>query len=226
MTAMKDVMVMVKVTDVEERATIELSTRQPVVGQPLTATLKNSDEVASSVRWTWEKKDGTTWVDVAGTPTSTSTFEDQLYTSTYTPIQSEIDAELRVGVQYIDNDNDNQAIAAVAFEQPVAASVGGTNEPPEFADGESTTRTIAEDASAGTVVGDPVTATDDHRDALTYTMAQIMPNLVAGEVSPFEIDRRTGQIRVREGAELNYDPVGDTEAVRRTYDPHGHRPRP
>ena len=31
--------VMVKVTDVEERATIELSTRQPVVGQALTATL-------------------------------------------------------------------------------------------------------------------------------------------------------------------------------------------
>ena len=66
-------------------------------------------------------------------------------------------------------------------------------------------RMIAENAAAGTDVGDEVTATDDHRNALTYTMAQESPELVTGEVSPFEIDRRTGQIRVREGAELNYD---------------------
>ena len=65
MTAMKTVMV--KVTDVEERATIMLSTRQPVVGQELMATLGNADEVSDGVRWTWEKKDGATWVDATGT---------------------------------------------------------------------------------------------------------------------------------------------------------------
>ena len=192
--------VMVKVTDVEERATIELSTRQPVVGQGLMATLGNADEVAISVRWTWEKKDGATWVDVEGTPTSTPS----PYIGTYAPLQGEINAELRVGVEYIDTDDDNQTVASVAFEQPVAASVGGANELPEFADGSAAMRTIAEDASAGTAVGAPVTATDDHRTALTYKMTS----------AEFEIDSRTGQIRVREGAKLNYDPVGDTEAVR------------
>ena len=186
--------VMIKVTDVEERATIELSTRQPVVGRLLTATLMNDDEVASGVRWTWEKKDGATWVDATGTIGAPSTTSP--YSNTYTPVQGEINAELRVGVEYIDTDDDNQAIAAVAFEQAVAASVGGTNVAPTFAEGDTASRTIPENSPAGTAVGDPVTATDDHRTALTYELS----------TSPqFEIDSRTGQIRVREGAELNYD---------------------
>ena len=125
LTATKDVMV--KVTDVEERATIELSTRQPVVGRPVMATLGNDDEVVGGVRWAWEKKDGTSWVDVTGTPMSTDAMETEPHTGTYAPVQNEIDAELRVGVQYIDTDDDNQTVAAVAFEQAVAATVGGTN---------------------------------------------------------------------------------------------------
>ena len=198
--------VMVKVTDVEERATIELSTRQPVVGRLLTATLSNDDEVENGVRWAWEKKDGATWVDATGTTTST---DAKPYTSTYTPVQGEIDAEMRVGVEYIDTDDDNQTVAAVAFEQAVAASAGGANIVPTFAEGATASRTIPENSPAGTAVGDPVTATDDHRTALTYTMAQTMPDLAAGEESQFEIDSRTGQIRVREGAELNYDVVAE-----------------
>ena len=218
--------VMVKVTDVEERATIELSTRQPVVGQGLTATLINDDEVASGVRWTWEKKDGATWVDATGTTGTPTT--DPSYSNTYTPVQSDINAELRVGVEYIDNDDDNQAIAAVAFEQSVAASVGGTNELPEFADDPAATRTIAEDASAGTAVGDPVTATDDHRTALTYMMVQATPPATDEAPASFEIDPKTGQISVSASAELNYDPEGVAAAVREytltvsVADPDGH----
>ena len=151
--------VMVKVTDVEERATISLSPRLPVVGRVLTATLGNADEVESGVRWAWEKKNGAAWEDVEGTTTDTDA------SSTYTPAQSEIGAELRVGVEYIDSDDDNQAIAAVTFEHAVAASVGGTNAAPTFADGTEASRTIPENSPAGTAVGDPVTATDDHRAA-------------------------------------------------------------
>ena len=192
---------MVKVTDVEERATIELSTRQPVVGQSLTATLRNADEVASGVRWTWEKKEGETWVDDTGTTTSATTPN---YSSTYTPVQNEIKDELRVGVEYIDTDDDNQTVAAVAFEQAVTASAGGTNESPRFAEGTTATRMIAENAAAGTAVGAPVTATDDHRTALTYQLSTS---------TEFEIDSRTGQ-NLREGAELNYDVEAPTD---RTY---------
>ena len=178
------------------------------------ATLGNDDEVKSGVRWTWEKKDGAAWVDVAGSSMATDADQTDPWSSTYTPAQSEIGAELRVGVEYIDNDDDNQAIAAVAFEQPVAASVGGTNELPEFVDDPdgdpaTTMRTIAEDASAGTAVGDPVTATDDHRTALTYTMVQTDPVLMDEAPASFKIDPNTGQISVSASAKLNYD----TEAV-------------
>ena len=144
----------------------------------------------------------------------TETATTPSYSSTYTPVQNEINAELRVGVEYIDRDDDNQTIAAVAFEQPVAASAGGTNASPEFTEGDTATRMIAENAAAGTAVGAPVTATDDHRTALTYQLSAS---------TQFEIDSRTGQIRVREGAELNYDVV---DAAERTHDPHGHGPRP
>ena len=201
LTATKEVVI--KVTDVEERATISLSTRQPVVGQKLTATLGNADEVASGVRWTWERKDGATWADVEGTTTDSPMAP---YTSTYTPAQSEIGAELRVGVEYIDNDDDNQAIVAVAFEQLVAASVGGTNVAPTFAEGSTATRTIAENSPEGTAVGDPVTATDDHRTALTYVLTGLGSD-------NFEINSKTGQISVSASAMLNYDPVGSTAAV-------------
>ena len=208
-TATKEVMV--KVTDVEERATIELSTRQPVVGQSLMATLKNDGEVASGVRWMWEKKDGATWVDATGTTTPVT---EPSYTSTYTPVQNEIDAELRVGVEYIDTDGDNQTIAAVGFEQAVAASVGGTNADPMFTEGATAMRTIAENAAAGTAVGDPVTATDDHRTALTYTMVQATPAPTDDAPASFKIDPKTGQISVSASAKLNYDVATATD---RTY---------
>ena len=188
LTATKEVMV--KVTDVEERATIELSTRQPVVGQSLTATLMNDDEVESNIRWTWS--------DISGTiPMDTDAV------STYTPVADDANDRLRVGVKYIDTDNKEQTVAAVAFEQAVAATlaVGATNESPSFAEGAPATRMIAENAAAGTAVGAPVTATDDHRTALTYKLT----NSDDSASDEFKIDSRTGQIRVREGAELNYD---------------------
>ena len=202
-TATKEVMV--KVTDVEERATIELSTRQPVVGRSLTATLTNDDEVASDVRWTWTGIEGET----ADSPSPS-------YSSTYTPLPGDANDRVRVGVRYIDTDGRDQTVAAVAFEQPVAPTLAAdaTNELPEFADGSAAMRTIAENAAAGTAVGDPVTATDDHRTALTYTMVQANPAPTDDAPASFKIDPKTGQIRVREGAELNYDPVGNTAAVR------------
>ena len=158
------------------------------------------------MRWTWEKKDGAAWVDVEDSATSTDVdgygYGYPLPLTQVCTLQrrDEIGAVLRVGVEYIDNDDDNQAIAAVTFEQPVAASVGGTNVLPVFADvpasdDPTTTRTIAEDASAGTAVGDPVTATDDHRTALTYTDDPADEWRCLSASDEFKIDPKTGQIQ-------------------------------
>ena len=125
-----------------------------------------------------------------------------------------------MGVKYIDTDGQgaNGIYGGVRAGGCAEFSVKcATSASPTFEDGETQstqTRMIAENAAAGTAVGDPVTATDDHRTALTYMMAQTIPTPTDDAPASFEIDSRTGQIRVREGAELNYDIAA---AADRTY---------
>ena len=73
---------------------------------------------------------------------------------------------------------------AAAASSPVYAQ---TNEPPVLS---STvfTRTVAENAPAGTLVGAPVTASDPGQ-ALTYTLG-------GTDASSFTVDSGTGQLRV------------------------------
>ncbi len=57
-------------------------------------------------------------------------------------------------------------------------------------------RSVSENAAAGTLVGDPVTATDADGDALSYSLSG---------ASEFAIDAGTGQISVAAGAVLDYE---------------------
>ena len=62
-------------------------------------------------------------------------------------------------------------------------------------------RTVTETATAGQLVGDPVTAEDgDAADVLTYTLME-----EPGFEGKFVIDRATGQISVAKGAKFNVD---------------------
>ncbi len=63
-------------------------------------------------------------------------------------------------------------------------------------EGDTLTRSIAENSPAGTPVGAPVTATSTGGDALTYALSG---------ASAFSIDAATGQIRVAGGAVLDYE---------------------
>ena len=74
-----------------------------------------------------------------------------------------------------------------------------SNDPPGFQDqpgSPETIREVAENAPGGTLVGAPVTATDADGDALTYTLSG---------ADAFVIDAATGQIRVADGATLDYE---------------------
>ena len=76
---------------------------------------------------------------------------------------------------------------------------GGTprNRSPSFADGDATTRTVAENTAAGQDIGAPLEATDpDRRDTLTYT-------LEGEDAASFDIDAATGQLRTK--APLDYE---------------------
>ena len=89
-------------------------------------------------------------------------------------------------------------------ESPWSASGTGRtlerNEPPviitpEGPDGR-VARAVAENSPAGTLVGDPVAATDADGDPLTYTLSG---------ADAFVIDAGTGQIQVAAGARLDYE---------------------
>ena len=62
----------------------------------------------------------------------------------------------------------------------------------------SETRSVAENSAAGTAVGDPVAGTPYNNVALSYT-------LTGAAATPFAIDASSGQIRVKQGATLDYE---------------------
>ena len=64
------------------------------------------------------------------------------------------------------------------------------NRVPVFTDGDTTTRTIAENTVSGVDIGTPITATDADNDALTYTLG-------GTDAAAFRIVPATGQLRTR-----------------------------
>ena len=72
------------------------------------------------------------------------------------------------------------------------------NLPPEFHEGTSTTREVAEDSPAGTNVGKPITAYDANKDALEYI------GFDGADGAAFNLDSSTGQITTKDGVTYDY----------------------
>ncbi len=70
------------------------------------------------------------------------------------------------------------------------------NTAPTFAEGDSTTRAVAENVSAGTNIGAPISATDAEDDTLTWTLGGV-------DADSFEINSTTGQLKTK--ALLDYE---------------------
>ena len=81
-------------------------------------------------------------------------------------------------------------------EIDVTINVSDANDAPVFTEGASTTRSVAENLSSGTVVGTPVTATDEDDDTLEYTLA-------GTDASAFNINSTSGQITTNQS--FNYE---------------------
>ncbi len=78
----------------------------------------------------------------------------------------------------------------------VTINVTNVNEAPVFADGNSTTRAIAENVPADINIGSAVSATDPDGSKLTYTLG-------GTDAASFSIDGATGQLKTQ--AKLNYE---------------------
>ena len=81
----------------------------------------------------------------------------------------------------------------------VTISVTNVNESPEFTDGTSTARSIAENAPAGTNIGNAVAATDDDGDTLTYTLGG------DPDAASFDIEAETGQLKTKASLDFETD---------------------
>ena len=79
---------------------------------------------------------------------------------------------------------------------PSRVTVTNANEAPVFKDGDSTTRTVAENTPSGRAIGSPVGATDEDGDTLTYSLS-------GDDAGSFSIGATNGQLKTK--AALNYE---------------------
>ena len=82
----------------------------------------------------------------------------------------------------------------------VTINVTDMNELPEFLDGDSTTRSVAENTPAGINIGAPVAATDQDGSPTTYSFDSLSPN---PDHDAFRVNYKTGQIQTK--AALDYE---------------------
>ena len=94
------VAVAVRVSNVDEPGTIALSSTQPRVGEPVTATLADPDGRVSTVEWTWSSGSGTA---------------DGL-TSTLTPTQDMVGTRLQVTAYYEDGQGPGKSARSAQTE--------------------------------------------------------------------------------------------------------------
>ena len=180
--------VFVTVTNVDEPGSIALTSVQPQVGTPLTASLSDPDGGVRAVSWQWQSStDRTSWVDITSATGAS-----------YTPMPADEGTFLRVTSAYDDNQDSGKTAETVLG---VVRAAPASNTPPAFPTGETGQRTVSEDAAPGQPIGDPFGAVDDDpgdTTALTYSLDR-----AAEEV--FDIVPETGQLLT--AAPLNYEHV-------------------
>ena len=158
---------------------------QPLVNASFTATLSEPDALVSGPTWQWARTQTLgNWTDITGARAAT-----------YTPVADDEDYYLQVQVSYTDSHGQQGPLTAVSS----LVEKKDTNEPPEFEEGTSAPRTIAENTPSGDPIGAPVTATDpdDLASALIYTLS--------GRDAPFFAIDASGQLSVGADTVLDYE---------------------
>ncbi len=203
--------VTIQVDNVAEASEITVSSSQPVVGEAITGTLAEPDGVdfGNSRQINWQvgrnaDPNAITWEAVVNSNRNTELVE-------YTPVADDVGQYLRFRASYWDNhDSENLQVTTVVTANPVLAEPP-TNRAPAFDDGSSASRSVAEDATGGSNIGDPITATDPESDSLTY-------GITGAEAGYFQVDASTGQISVGANVELDFEDKASYEFRMRVHD--------
>ena len=168
----------------DAEGTVTLSSTQPWVDTPVTATLTDSDGVSGAIVWTWHRSpDGTgAWAAITGATAAS-----------YTPVATDEGNYLRATASYTDNHGPGKSAEAVSANPVLAVP----NEPPAFPTTETGARRVAEGTPSAADIGPPVAAVDpDPGDGLTYTLG-------GDDAGLFDLTPGTGQLLTK--AALDYE---------------------
>ena len=177
--------VSVTVTNVDEEGSLNLSSEQPQVGTPLTATLTDPDQLEVVQSWAWERSANlSSWTSIAAATSGS-----------YVPTADTVGQYLRVTANYHDGHGTGKVLQTTSDRAVAAMPIANTA--PYFPN-IKLERSVAENSSRDTHVGLPVIATDANDDPLRYRLS-------GPDVDQFDIDARTGQITVADGAALDHE---------------------
>ena len=166
----------INLDNVEEPGTVTLSSRQPIVGLPLTATVSDPDTISDidDIDWRWERSSNqTNWTPIGGETADT-----------YTPATGDMGHYLRATASYDDGEGPDKSAQAISANAVEAAP--GRNAP-VLTEHPNATRSIARNTPAGRNIGAPFSATDADNDALTYSLG-------GPDWDAFDIDASSGQL--------------------------------
>ena len=150
----------------------------------MTATLED-DDGPSNVTWQWARSTNrSNWANIAGA-----------ISATFTPADTDTGNYVRATATYNDGEGSGKTAVRVS---PRVGQPPPVNSAPAFPATEDGMREIPEDATGGTIVGDPVAAADFNNDPLTYS-------LTGTDAALFTIGASDGQLRVATGAQLDFE---------------------
>ncbi len=187
-TADDTINITINVTNIDENGEVTLSNEQPEEEQPITASLEDDDDGVTGLTWQWATSPtrSGSWTNATGTGATAAT---------YTPVTADVNKYLRATASYTDAQGSGKTAHGITTNKVDPRPPDP--QPPVFSQA-SVTRQVAENATPGTNVGQPVRATDPERKALTYT-------LEGTDASNFEIVQSSGQIKTKAGVTLDYE---------------------
>ena len=184
--------VVVKVKNLDEPGVLTPSLTNPRVGAELTLELTDPDGAVGDVEWRWERsvsiRSGQqVWTPIGGAESAANS-----------PLASDAGQYLRVSVSYTDGQgpfkNAQLIVVGEVLEYTGPLFVG--------TDAGSVSLSVEENAIGGTAVGEPVTA-ESGDGQITYTLS-------GPDAGLFTVDEKSGQIRVADGALLDYEQSADS----------------
>ena len=168
--------VTITVNNVDEPATVTLSSLQPLVAIELIASLDDLDDLSGgSVTWSWARSpNGTSsWNPINGETSDT-----------YTPVAGDVGDYLQATASYTDEEGPDKSALAISAN---AVEVAPGRNKPVLREHPTATRSIPRNTPAGRNIGKPFTATDADNDVLTYSLG-------GPDGAGFALDMSSGQL--------------------------------